>query len=133
MSDPSLPQRRTVVKLRWRDYETPSGRRPVKKFIDDLSDEDAAAVAAAMKDVQEAGLVAARHLRGDIYEVRAEGHKQAFRVLFAQEGNKGRILLALEAISKKAQKTPDKTIALSERRLATWRRRGQESRQRRGS
>jgi phage-related protein len=116
--------RRTAVSLRWRDYETPSGRRPVKEFIDDLADDDAAAIVAAMKDVQLIGLEAARHLRGDIYEVRAEGNKQAFRVLFAQEGKKGRILLALEAISKKTQKTPNKTIALSERRLGTWRRRG---------
>lgn len=119
-------RRRTAVHLRWRDYATPSGRRPVKEFIGGLSDEDAAAVVAAMKDVQQTGLEAARHLRGDMYEVRAEGNKQAFRVLFAQEGKKGRILLALEAISKKTQKTPDKTIQLCERRLASWRRLGQE-------
>jgi len=112
------------VRLRWRDYQTPSGRRPVKEFIDDLSDKDAAAVVAAMKDVQQSGLQVARHLQGEIYEVRAEGNKQAFRVLFAQEGNKGRVLLALEAISKKTQKTPPQTIALALKRLASWRRRG---------
>lgn len=93
----------------------------MKAFIDKLSDTDAAAVAAAMKDVRLNGLLAARHLRGDIYEVQAEGDKQAFRVLFAQEGSKGRVLLALEAISKKTKKTPDGTIKLCERRLATWR------------
>lgn len=123
MGSQSREPRKLAVKLRWRDYVTPSGSRPVKKFIDDLADEDAAAVAAAMKDVQSTGLEAARHLRGDIYEVRAEGNKQSFRVLFAQEGSKGRILLALEAISKKSQKTPDGTIKLCETRLAVWRRR----------
>jgi len=56
---------------RWRDYRTAAGRRPVKEFIAELSDTDAAAVAAAMKDVEESGLSVARHLRGEIYEVRA--------------------------------------------------------------
>lgn len=39
-----------AVKQRWRDYETPGGRRPVKEFIASLDDEDAAEVIAAMKD-----------------------------------------------------------------------------------
>ena len=111
-------------KRRWRDYRTPSGRRPIKEFIDDLTDADAAAVVAAMRDVAEDGLVAARHLRGEIYEVRADGDRQAFRVLFAPEGTRGQVLLSLEAFSKKTQKTPPAKIQLAERRLADWRRRG---------
>lgn len=73
------------MKRRWRDYRTAAGRRPIKEFIDELSDIDAAAVVAAMREVQELGLSAARHLRGDIYEVRAEGDRQIFRILFATE------------------------------------------------
>ena len=88
MGSQSGETRKPAVKLRWRDYVTPSGRRPVKKFIDDLADEDAAAVVAAMKDVESSGLEVARHLRGEIYEIRAEGNRQSFRVLFAQEGSK---------------------------------------------
>jgi len=38
---------------RWRDYATVGGRRPVKKFLDELDPEDAAAVAVALKEVQE--------------------------------------------------------------------------------
>ncbi len=113
-----------MARRRWRDYRTATNRRPVKEFIDSLTDGDAAAVVAAMKDVQLEGLVAARHLRGDIYEVRAEGDRQAYRVLFATEGRSGQILLALEGISKKTQKTPATVIRLAERRLADWRRRG---------
>jgi hypothetical protein len=60
---------------RWRDYSTAAGRRPVKEFIDELSDVDSAAVAAAMKDVAREGLAAARHVRGEIYEVRAPGDR----------------------------------------------------------
>ncbi|MFN2568239.1 MAG: type II toxin-antitoxin system RelE/ParE family toxin [Candidatus Dormibacteria bacterium] len=106
---------------RWRDYRTASGQRPVHRFITGLSDDDALAVAAGMKDVALNGLVAARHLRGDIYEVRAEGRRATFRVLFAPEGSRGRVLLALEAFSKKSQQTPAHTISLAERRLADWR------------
>ena len=31
------------MRRRWRDYKTPAGRSPVEKFIDDLSDDNAAA------------------------------------------------------------------------------------------
>ncbi len=76
-----------------------------------------------MADVRRNGLVAARHLRGELYEVRAEGADASYRLLFAEEGAKGRVLLALHSISKKTQKTPPQAIALAQRRLADWRRR----------
>lgn len=109
------------VRRRWRDYRTAAGRRPVKEFIDSLSDDDAAEVAAAMADVREEGLLAARHLRREIYEVRAEGQTITIRILFALEGRKGRVLLALEGFAKKTQKTPERVVRLAERRLADWR------------
>lgn len=108
----------------WRDYTTAAGRRPVKEFIAGLSDGDTASVVAAMKEVEIEGREVARHLRGEIYEVRAMGDRVIYRVLFAAEGHRGRVLLALEAISKKTQATPPKTIALAERRLREWRGRG---------
>lgn len=113
-----------MPRRRWRDYRTTAGRRPVREFLDGLSDGDLAAVVAAMKEVQADGMVAARHLRGDIHEVRAYGDRQAFRILFASEGKNKHILLALEGISKKTQQTPPETIRVAERRLADWRRRG---------
>ena len=73
-------------------------------------------------------MAVARHLRGDIYEVRAEGGQQTFRVLFSAEGKSGQVLLALEGFSKKTRKTPPALIELAERRLADWRRRGPEPR-----
>lgn len=112
------------VKRRWRDYRTAAGRRPVKDFFDALSDTDAAAVVAAMNDVQNEGTAVARHLRGDIYEVKADGERQTLRILFALEGRHDQILLSLEGFSKKTRKTPPGTIRLAERRLADWRRRG---------
>jgi phage-related protein len=115
----------TEPKRRWRDYRTAAGRRPIKEFIDDLPDTDAAAVVAAMREVRDVGVAAARHLRGEIYEVRADGDRQTYRILFAPEGRRSQVLLALEGFSKKTQKTPPEKIRLAERRLADWRRRGQ--------
>jgi len=112
------------ARRRWRDYRTPSGRRPIKEFIAGLSDHDAAAVVAGMKDVQRSGLRVARHLRGPIYEVTADGEAATFRVLFASVGQRENILLALEAFSKKTQKTPPAKLRLAEGRLADWTNRG---------
>lgn len=112
---------------RWRDYSTRAGRRPVKEFIDELGVVDAAAVVASMKEVAHDGLGVARHLRGDIYEVRADGDRTSYRVLFAIEGRRGNVLLALEAFRKTTQRTPPRLIALAERRVADWRMRSSSS------
>lgn len=73
---------RTQRKRRWRFYATEAGRKPVRSYLDELSDAEAATMAAAMRDVATVGVKAARHLRGDIYEVRADGDRQAYRLLF---------------------------------------------------
>ncbi|MBI5544459.1 MAG: type II toxin-antitoxin system RelE/ParE family toxin [Deltaproteobacteria bacterium] len=77
-----------------------------------------------MRHVAKVGLEASRHLRGEIWEVRVQGENRIFRVLFSPEGRFGQVLLALEAFTKKTQKTPPATIALAEKRLSDWRRRG---------
>lgn len=109
---------------RWRDYQTASGRRPIKEFLADLDDEDLASVVAAMKEVRQGGLEAARHLEGEIYEVRADGRGVIYRILFAPEGKHKQVFLSLEAIKKKTQKTPPNVIDLAKRRLRDWRKRG---------
>lgn len=112
------------VKRRWRQYRSAAGREPVKEFISELSDTDAASVVAAMKEVRDLGTEAARHLEGDIWEVRADGERVIYRILFAEEGKRSRVLLALEGFQKKTQKTPPAKIALAKRRLREWRDRG---------
>ncbi|MGH3275077.1 MAG: type II toxin-antitoxin system RelE/ParE family toxin, partial [Streptosporangiaceae bacterium] len=97
------------------------------EFLRDLLPEhaaDAAQIAEEMEHIRREGTRAARKLTGDIYEVRVAGDRVIYRVLFSVEGERGRILLALEAFSKKTQKTPPQLIDLAERRLADWRRRG---------
>lgn len=109
---------------RWRAYKTVTGRCPVEEFIDGLTDDDAAAVLAGMLEVRDQGLRAARHLADDIWEVRVDGDRVIYRVLFAEEGSRDQVLLSLEAFKKKTQKTPPAAITLAKRRLADWRRRG---------
>ncbi len=111
-------------KHQWRDYETAAGRRPVKEFISRIPIEDRVEIAAAMKDVRDNGVAAARHLRAEIYEVRASGKDVIYRVLFAREGRYKQVLLALEAFDKKTQRTPPVKIKLAEKRLRPWRGRG---------
>lgn len=120
------PTRRREIRRKWRDYETRAGNRPVRDFIAGVSDEDAAEIAAGMREVRTRGLSAARHLQEAIYEVRVDGADVTYRILFAQQGSRGQVLLALEAFEKKTQKTPAKTIALAKRRLRDWEERGRE-------
>jgi phage-related protein len=74
-----------------------------------------------MQEVRLDGLKAARHLRGDVYEVRAESATRSFRILFATEGRYNQVLLAVAGFVKKTQRTPSRDIALAEERLANWR------------
>jgi len=90
-----------------------------------LPEGDRAEVVAAMKDVALNGLSVARHVRGEIYEVRATGVNRIYRVLFASETKF--ILLALDAFSKTTQRTPAAKIGLAERRLREWRNRGKKN------
>ena len=106
---------------RWRYYSTLAGRSPVRQFIDEVSEAQAVRIFAALRSVASDGMEEARHLRGDIYEVRASIGGQAFRVFFAVEGRRGQVLLALEAFEKKTQATPPQLIRLAETRLADWR------------
>jgi phage-related protein len=108
--------------LRWRDYRTASGARPVKVFIDSLTDDEAAAVVAAMKEVTKRGLDAARHVQGEVYEVRADADRRSFRILFVQETKF--ILLSLSGFPKKTRKTPSNETSLAQERLRDWRARG---------
>ncbi len=85
-----------------------------------------------MEEVRNRGLRAARRLDGEIWEVRVDGDRVIYRILFAEEGSRGQILLALDGFNKKTQKTPRSTIDLAKRRLADWRKRGDQKRIARG-
>ena len=112
----------------WRDYRTENGVRPVREFLFSLPDEDRAAILEEMEYVREHGRSVARHLRKDIYEVRATYNTKIYRILFTCEGRFNHILLSLEGFQKKTKKTPEANIKLAEQRLTDWRRRGKAKR-----
>jgi phage-related protein len=89
-----------------------------------LTSADRAVIVAAMKEVTRDGLVAAKHLSGDIYEVKADTNDKFFRVLFAAEGEHNQVLLSLEAFAKKTGKTPKAKLDLAKDRLKDWREQG---------
>src|SRR5690348_11135239 len=95
-----MPSQPGQHKRRWRFYRTASGHEPVREFLDSLPQEDASEIAVVMKEVVAEGLIVACHVRGDIYEARATGSTQIFRILFATEGHFSQVLLALEGFSK---------------------------------
>ncbi|MFM9124423.1 MAG: type II toxin-antitoxin system RelE/ParE family toxin [Actinomycetota bacterium] len=109
-----------VPARRWRHYATPGGRRPTFDYLTSLPTGERHLVAAEMRRVAVVGLTEARHLRGEIYEVRARGALE-HRILFAREGQHRQILLALCAFTKKTQRTPLRELDLAERRLHDWR------------
>ena len=81
-----------------------------------------------MENVRAHGTPVARHVRKDIYEVRAFYNTNAYRILFACEGRFHHVLLALEGVQKKTQQTPKAHLKLAEQRLADWCRRGKAKR-----
>lgn len=115
------------ARRRWRFYATAAGNKPVLDFLRWLA---VRARGGRGSDRRGDGArPAGRNPRGAqalgrIYEVRIDGDRAIYRVLFSVEGERVRILLALEAFSEKTQKTPPQLIDLAERRLADWRRRG---------
>lgn len=113
--------------MRDQDKQTATGNRPVLEFIRKVPDEDKAAILAAMKEVRRDGVRAARHLRGELFEVRADGGRVIYRILFAREGEHGQVLLSLVAFNKKTQKTPSAQIELAARRLRDWRSRARKT------
>jgi phage-related protein len=108
-------------KRQWRDYRTAGGARPVHKFLMACSSEERAEIAAVMKEISTDGLVAAKHLKGDIYEVKADTSEKFFRVLFAAEGKHKQELLSLVVFAKKTNKTPPGELELANKRLKDWR------------
>ena len=110
----------------WRFDRSVAGREPVREFLDQLFDEDSVAVAAAMKEVRNAGRahIDVNHLRGDIRQIEVDGQSVIYRLLVAEEGRFSQVLLALEIVNKKWQSAKSRHIHLAERRLADWRGRG---------
>jgi phage-related protein len=81
-----------------------------------------------MKEIAVGGVANARHLRDQVYEVRADAATRSFRLLFSAEGRYSQVLLSLSIFEKRTQKTPPDEIKLAKSRLSDWRQRGAERR-----
>src|SRR5215471_14189191 len=112
-----------AVRRRWRFYMTEAGRRPVDEFLDGVSEDDAARIAAAMKQVRRNGRADpdVNHLRGDIWQLEVDGERVIYRLLYAELGRSGQALLALEIVTKRVaegQESPHRARRGAPRRLA---------------
>lgn len=101
-----------------RYYRTGSGREPVREYIDGLSLRDRAAIMGDFTLVEEYGitaaLVATRHLRGKLWEIKTgTGHQQ--RVFYCLAT--GDSLVALHACKKQRQGAQRGDVDLAERRM----------------
>ena len=77
-----------------------------------------------MREAALGGRSMARHLRGDVYELRVAVQGRAWRLLFSAEGRSHSVLLALSSFEKKTQQTPLRELELAQTRLRDWRERG---------
>lgn len=115
-----------VHRRQWRFYTTSIGAAIVRRELDALEGEQAAALVAEMRVIARRGLHegGARHLRGAVWEVRADSDHVALRALFAKQGRYGQVLLVLHVFHKKTRQTPPRVIDLAEKRLRDWIARG---------
>lgn len=116
----------------WRLFRTSAGSDVVNREMNALESDQAAMLVAEMRVIARRGLHegGARHLRGAIWEVRAESDQATLRALFAKQGRYGQVLLVLHVFKKKTRETPPRLIALAEQRLRDWTIRGRPSHQR---
>jgi len=94
----------------------------VGEYLRDLSAEDRRALTGALQLIRESGVRGSRHLRGDLYELRAQTAGAHYRLIFCQVSRS--VLLALLAYDKNTERTPRHVLELAQRRLSDWRARG---------
>jgi len=110
----------------WRFFTSSTGADVVRRELDALAAQQAAVLVGEMRVIALTGLHegGARHLRGAVWEVRAESDQVAVRALFAKQGRYGQVLLVLHVFRKKTRRTPPRLIDLAETRLRDWMDRG---------
>ena len=103
-------------------YQDRRGRFPVDDYIESLQPKDTARLTRMIDLLEESGpmlrMPHARHLGGKIWELRVDGRPNSYRVLYA--ALPGGVFLLLHAFAKKTDKTPEREIAIAERRLEDY-------------
>jgi phage-related protein len=100
-------------------YSSESGRVPVREYLDELPEKQAAKVMAAIDFLAQLGPMLRRphaaHLQGRLWELRVSWARLEYRVLYAFLA--GRHIVLLHAFSKKTDAVPPREIGTAEARL----------------
>lgn len=99
-------------------YVEVDGARPVEDFIDSLDDKTIARFRWSMEQLRVRNVQAreplARHLEGDLWELREESNTNIYRVIYFFFI--GRRIVFLHGFQKQTQKTPRREIETAQRR-----------------
>jgi phage-related protein len=112
------------VTPRWKVffYQDAHGRGSVEEWVQALSDKEQARVrrtlGLSMDYGTQLGMPHSRPLRGKLRELRIAAGRNDYRVLYVAAI--GARFYLLHAFSKKTAKTPDRELAIAERRLVIW-------------
>ena len=105
-------------------YTEESGREPVREFLESLDAKTQARVIWAIEQLKIRNVQAreplAKHVEGDLWELRVESSRSIYRVFYAFFS--GKRIVFLHGFQKKTGKTPRGEIAMAHRRLAQFRR-----------
>ncbi len=100
-----------------RFYCQPSGREPVREWLQTLSRDDRLIIGTDIKAVEfgwPVGLPVCRSLGSGLWEVRSSLHNRIARVLFCVADD---TMWLLHGFIKKQQKTPSQDLAVARRRM----------------
>ncbi|MFD5508924.1 type II toxin-antitoxin system RelE/ParE family toxin [Streptomyces sp. NPDC127051] len=110
----------------WDFYVTEGGACPIKKELAKckLTRAEAARLKTLMDRVSKRQTLPGdvKSLGGDLLEIRLDGDRRIFRLLYAEERG-GLLLLGLTFFQKKTQATPVVPKATAKQRLKDWRKR----------
>ncbi len=100
-------------------YETTKGIKPVKEFLDSMSDKQAKKIVWVLRLIRDLDFIPKEYLKklvntNDIWEIRIQSGNNIFRILcFFDKGN---FIVLTNGFAKKTQKTPKNEIDLAEKR-----------------
>ncbi|MFH1993261.1 MAG: type II toxin-antitoxin system RelE/ParE family toxin [Pseudomonadota bacterium] len=100
-------------------YRTVSGKCPVEKHLDSLTDEQVTKISWVLKLIREIDQIPSKYFKklvntNEIWEIRVDVGKNTFRLLGFFHGQD--LIILTNSFQKKSQKTPFKEIKLAEQR-----------------